>query len=100
MVDVCGQIAVVDRRTGSIVRDLAGVSDRGIGEAKEAEKYSKNGGASGAGSRRNSLSTYQFRAEEEVDWKTLWGTGTDAVLDVPIGGVCEILYGNEDDSNI
>lgn len=28
-----------------------------------------------------------------LDWKTLWSVGTDAVMDVPIGGVCEILYG-------
>ena len=29
----------------------------------------------------------------EVDWKSLWNEGTDAVMDIPIGGVCEILYG-------
>ena len=23
----------------------------------------------------------------------LWNEGTDAVMDVPLGGVCEILYG-------
>jgi phosphatidylinositol glycan class P protein len=34
--------------------------------------------------------------EEVVDWKGRWSTGTDAVLDVPIGGVCEILYGGEE----
>lgn len=28
------------------------------------------------------------------DWATLWDEGTDAVMDVPIGGVCQILYGN------
>ena len=28
-----------------------------------------------------------------VDWKKAWSEGTDAVMDVPIGGVCEILYG-------
>lgn len=27
------------------------------------------------------------------DWKRLWNEGTDAVMDVPVGGVCEILYG-------
>ena len=31
--------------------------------------------------------------EVEVDWKTAWSEGTDAVMDVPIGGVCEVLYG-------
>ena len=27
------------------------------------------------------------------DWKELWSQGTDAVMDVPLGGVCEVLYG-------
>lgn len=27
------------------------------------------------------------------DWKTIWSQGTDAVMDVPLGGVCEVLYG-------
>ena len=27
------------------------------------------------------------------DWKGIWSHGTDAVMDVPLGGVCEILYG-------
>lgn len=31
--------------------------------------------------------------DEEPDWRNLWNHGTDAVMDVPIGGVCEILYG-------
>lgn len=30
---------------------------------------------------------------KNVDWQTLWNEGTDAVMDVPVGGVCEILYG-------
>ncbi|KAL3427944.1 phosphatidylinositol class p [Phlyctema vagabunda] len=28
------------------------------------------------------------------DWKAVWSQGTDAVMDVPLGGVCEILYGD------
>ena len=31
--------------------------------------------------------------QKELDWRTLWTEGTDAVMDVPIGGVCEVLYG-------
>jgi phosphatidylinositol glycan class P protein len=30
---------------------------------------------------------------KDVEWRRLWSEGTDAVMDVPIGGVCEILYG-------
>ena len=26
------------------------------------------------------------------EWKVIWSKGTDAVMDVPLGGVCEILY--------
>ena len=28
-----------------------------------------------------------------VDWTSAWSEGTDAVMDIPIGGVCEVLYG-------
>lgn len=27
------------------------------------------------------------------DWVGFWREGTDAVMDIPVGGVCEILYG-------
>ncbi|KAF3921458.1 hypothetical protein ABW21_db0205615 [Orbilia brochopaga] len=38
--------------------------------------------------------------EDGVDWKDYWNTGTDAVMDIPIGGVCEVLYGDgRDDSD-
>lgn len=34
------------------------------------------------------------RGERTIkDWRTLWSQGTDAVMDVPLGGVCEVLYG-------
>lgn len=33
----------------------------------------------------------------KLNWKEIWGEGTDAVLDVPVGGVCEVLYGPERD---
>lgn len=31
------------------------------------------------------------------DWKSIWSHGTDAVMDVPLGGVCEVLYGDGGD---
>lgn len=46
--------------------------------------------ASTAGRRR-------VRAGDHVDvreWKGIWSQGTDAVMDVPLGGVCEVLYGD------
>ncbi|KAI8624130.1 PIG-P-domain-containing protein [Xylariaceae sp. FL1651] len=29
----------------------------------------------------------------QLNWKNIWNTGTDAVMDVPLAGVCEVLYG-------
>ncbi|KAK6340977.1 hypothetical protein TWF696_009289 [Orbilia brochopaga] len=38
--------------------------------------------------------------DDGIDWKDYWSTGTDAVMDIPIGGVCEVLYGEgRDDSD-
>lgn len=28
-------------------------------------------------------------------WKELWSEGSDAVMDIPVGGVCEVLYGRD-----
>lgn len=71
LVDECAQVGVVDRRTREIVGN--------VGDGKKGD-YER----------------FRFGVGEEVDWKSFWSTGTDAVLDVPIGGVCEILYGEED----
>lgn len=27
-------------------------------------------------------------------WRDIWDEGTDAVMDIPLGGVCEVLYGD------
>lgn len=50
------------------------------GSAKERER--DRGGYTGGGKEAD------VRA-----WKKVWSRGTDAVMDVPLGGVCEILYG-------
>ncbi|CBY01059.1 hypothetical protein LEMA_P021890.1 [Plenodomus lingam JN3] len=88
LVDECAQIAVVDRTTGQIVRDPVLVTDKLHDKDKEK--------ASSALHRSDSFSRYRFEASDDVDWKGFWSTGTDAVMDVPIGGVCEILYASED----
>ncbi|KAH6622313.1 PIG-P-domain-containing protein [Boeremia exigua] len=86
LVDETAQVAVVDRKTGQIARNPV----FGIGSAVGAEQDSSSRSAS----RSNSFSAYRFGADEQVDWQSFWNVGTDAVMDVPIGGVCEILYGS------
>jgi phosphatidylinositol glycan class P protein len=78
LVDECAQVAVVDRRTGKIVRD------RVIGTGTQSGAAAKSSAAALRGA--NALEGFQYGAHEEVDWKRLWSTGTDAVMDVPIGG--------------
>lgn len=79
LVDSAADVAIVDA-TGMIVRR----GKRGV-DGVEASQHEWGSGR-----------TNQQRGEEprELDWKTLWNTGTDAVLDIPIGGVCEVLYGS------
>ncbi len=89
LVDECAQIAVVDRKTGQIVRDAVLVTDKLHEKDKEKGIH-----ASGINRRENDFSAYHFHADDNVDWEGLWNLGTDAVMDVPIGGVCEILYGD------
>jgi phosphatidylinositol glycan class P protein len=91
LVDECAQVAVVDPLTGQIVRDPVLVTDKLYEQDKE-----KGTRAGVPPSRESSTSAYQFGASSDVDWKSFWSMGTDAVMDVPIGGVCEILYGSED----
>ena len=91
LVDECAMVAIVDRRTGKIVRNRNAARDKD--REREHGQGMKSARGSAAASRSNSLSIYQFGATEEVEWRKLWNEGTDAVMDVPIGGVCEILYG-------
>ncbi|KAI5787245.1 PIG-P-domain-containing protein [Geopyxis carbonaria] len=35
----------------------------------------------------------KWTGRREGGWAQLWSRGTDAVMDVPLGGVCEVLYG-------
>ncbi|KAK4040080.1 hypothetical protein C8A01DRAFT_46565 [Parachaetomium inaequale] len=77
VVDEAAMVAVVDSR-GRIVR----------GEKRRRE---------GGGRRRRGTVTREGAAEGGVvaglNWREVWNEGTDAVMDVPLAGVCEVLYG-------
>ena len=83
LVDDCAQIAVVDRRTRVIAKSpvfaVAGAAGETRTEGEDSVQFEK----------------YYFDADEALDWAVLWSIGTDAVMDVPIGGVCQVLYGGE-----
>lgn len=90
VVDEAAMVAVVDGR-GRIVRGDrekrrreggGGGSRRGKGkrEGRAAAMREKGGGSGGSSSR-------------VLNWREVWDEGTDAVMDVPLAGVCEVLYG-------
>lgn len=112
VVDESGAVAVVDEH-GHIVRAARRL--RGPGkDARPAHLSRGSSGGHGNGwpstgfssdsgrARRKERASQHRRVESaagraELEWRTLWNEGTDAVLDVPIGGVCEVLYGESAD---
>ncbi|KAJ4354051.1 uncharacterized protein N0V89_005784 [Didymosphaeria variabile] len=90
LVDETAQIALVDKRTGEIVRGQPSQSSQAHGKDKAGQADVTSG-------RRDSHPACRWSAAEKADWKSYWSISTDAVMDVPIGGVCEILYGGEDE---
>ncbi|TKA29005.1 hypothetical protein B0A50_03417 [Salinomyces thailandicus] len=92
LVDEAANIAVLDAQ-GKIVRTERAswqVADDVLrGRGKKARVRP------GGHSRQPSSTKVQINPE--LDWRELWSEGTDAVMDIPVGGVCEILYGGYDD---
>jgi phosphatidylinositol glycan class P protein len=86
VVDEAGKVAVLDRE-GRILRKGRGESRWGKGKgvkkqrSRQSSVLEQGGGYVPANLGRN------------VEWRALWNEGTDAVMDVPLGGVCEMLYG-------
>jgi phosphatidylinositol glycan class P protein len=92
VVDEAGKVAVLDS-DGRIIRDKGKTRFAADGKGKR-----KGGGLKKQRSRQGSLKDEKrgyvpADLGSEVAWRGLWSVGTDAVLDVPLGGVCEILYG-------
>lgn len=107
LVDEAASVAIVDE-SGKIIRnDRASWRSPSPDRAKLKSSTSsssamiKKGKNGGHHSRQSSLTRVQTNSHE-LDWRNLWNEGTDAVMDIPIGGVCEILYGGgaiEEDSD-
>lgn len=98
MVDEAANVAVVDSR-GRLVRDEKPSWGRGEGSTDTTRGTGKSGRGKYGGHSRQASVNKGIGLDPDVDWRELWMEGTDAVMDVPIGGVCEILYGQADDSS-
>lgn len=96
IVDDAGKIAVVDGR-GRIVHS----EERRRNLEREREREDARGGRGRQHLRKGSGNG--LVREREVDWTECWNEGTDAVMDVPLAGVCEVLYGaarSEDEDDL
>ena len=105
VVDEAANIAVVDADGNIVRRRRRRRSNRNSKESIVTDQAvnDRSGGKEGGGKLASSQSQHgkgergPYRAEGPPfpNWPALWSRGTDAVLDVPIGGVCEVLYGLE-----
>ncbi|KAH8899209.1 PIG-P-domain-containing protein [Thozetella sp. PMI_491] len=74
IVDDAAQVAVVDAK-GRIRPDHGRRKEKGRGRGRGGEEREL------------------VRPDGSLNWREVWNEGTDAVMDVPLAGVCEILYG-------
>ncbi|KAH6650578.1 PIG-P-domain-containing protein [Chaetomium tenue] len=84
VVDEAAMVAVVDSK-GRIVRGEK--KRREGGGRRRRGTVTKDGGGSGLGSGAGPGEGVK------LNWREVWNEGTDAVMDVPLAGVCEVLYG-------
>lgn len=102
IVDEAGKIAVLDGR-GRIVtsEERRRNIERERERVEEQQQQQRGGGVGGGGrhhhQRKSSGNGFGYglflQREKEFDWRECWNEGTDAVMDVPLAGVCEVLYG-------
>ncbi|ROV93398.1 hypothetical protein VMCG_08394 [Cytospora schulzeri] len=99
IVDDAGKIAVVDGR-GRIVTSEE--RRRNLEREREREEMRGLRGGNSHHQRKWSGNGNGVFRERGVDWGECWNEGTDAVMDVPLAGVCEVLYGgaNPEDGDI
>jgi phosphatidylinositol glycan class P protein len=88
LVDETGQIAVVDRR-GRIIRP------------QKASRFRLPAARRGRRGRRSSEAQRSPMESfgRDPDLRGIWDDGTAAVMDIPVGAVCELLYGERRDSD-
>lgn len=91
LVDECGQIAEPDWKEKKLARTFS--HDTALFQRRSTRKGRK--GSIADAMARDGEELRDMSVREKKDWRRIWSEGTDAVMDVPVGGVCEILYGDD-----
>ncbi|KAM3536045.1 hypothetical protein MY4038_000821 [Beauveria bassiana] len=86
VVDDAGQLAVVDAEG-----KLRGSSSSQSKQQQQEEEEEEEEAVKVEGERERCV------AGERMRWRDVWSVGTDAVLDIPLSGVCEVLTLQEDE---
>lgn len=82
VVDEAAQVAVVDSR-GRIK----------AGKKRERERAKRSSWKGDRERERDRERDVMLPGGAGLNWREVWNEGTDAVMDVPLAGVCEVLYG-------
>lgn len=98
LVDDAANVAVIDSR-GKLIHEEPH-SWVGNNPGQDHASHSKRSNKSKPGRRSRQSRESGSQPGPELEWSGLWNEGTDAVLDIPLGGVCEILYGQTDDADV
>ncbi len=81
-------VALASYNTGYLTLPMSSIENI-VDEAAHVAVLDSNGHLQ----RKGGPAAAGYQDPKDLDWETLWNEGTDAVMDVPMGGVCEILYG-------
>jgi phosphatidylinositol N-acetylglucosaminyltransferase subunit P len=84
IVDDAANIAVID-----------GKGRRRLGGSEKMKPGSATSQAMPTGQHRRMHASSSSNGGGGILWKEVWAESTDAVMDIPVGGVCEILYGKD-----
>ncbi|KAK4177727.1 PIG-P-domain-containing protein [Triangularia setosa] len=88
VVDEAAQVAVVDSRGR-----IKAIGKRGKERGEQGGHRRKGSGRSNRDDDGGGHGGYNGGGGGGLDWREVWNEGTDAVMDVPLAGVCEVLYG-------
>ena len=82
----------IERRRASIASHNS--KKKGNAKVNGSLRKASSNAAVANGHINGSISTEIYEAGHQAwNWRGIWNEGTDAVMDVPLGGVCEVLYG-------
>lgn len=89
-------VALASYNTGYLTKAMSSIENivdeaANIAVVDNKGRINRKGGHSGPSSGRAA-----YRPKTASQWAAIWSEGTDAVMDVPIGGVCEVLYSSDD----